>query len=172
MCTSIFLSPVFFLCLTTTTIALTLNPLPSLALPVNLTLPYHPLTAYDTPQCHLLTATPPMVGLHPFNCEVAAQKACNILASVPYRMLVREKWIWTNELPGCAVAYWLQEGQVVPNRRMCEGYFEQMIEKCGTNSSVNAGSVNVEVLPDFAQDGKPIIGREEMYLIAPERLTL
>ena len=151
--------------------AATLTSQPSLNQPQNTTL--SPFSSYYNAECHRLSATPPLVGLDPTNCDVAAQVACSKLTgSLPEALIIREKWIWTDEFPGCAIGYYLQVSHAVPSRSLCKRTFEDIIGECATNSSVNSGSVNVLEMPDWGQDGRPISERYAMWIMAPERLTL
>ena len=155
---------------TALTIAIDITKPASLFQLQNITLP-HPLLMRHNLECHMLTQTPPLVGLNPTNCEKAAEITCQRMASRPPASLVREKWIWI-ELPGCAIGYYLQEEQDIPNQHRCDLVLDNIVENCARNSSVNSGTNNVMLMPDFAQDGMPISVEDAMWVMAPERLTL
>ena len=77
------------------------------------------------------------------------------------------------DLGGCAVGFYLRNVDERPSMEMCEEViFGEMIAECAYNSSVNAGTVNVAVLPDLAQNGTAIMDHGPMYMLAPERQTL
>ena len=137
--------------LTPSTLSSPSPPLPpslSLTSPHNLTLP-PPLNNYD-PQCHRIT-DPPQPGLRPSNCDIASEILC---LQFSYHLPENEdRWLWV-EQPGCAVAVWDRNphparADLVP----CPRVFEGIIAECVLDSRFNAGSVNVEVLPDFSQGG-------------------
>ena len=113
-----------------------------------------------------------MVGLDPTNCEIAAQITCEKMSRVPPERLVRQKWIWIHELPGCAIGYYLFEDQRVPSHHECQQVYYEIMEMCAYNSRVNSGSVNVRHMPDWGQNGTAYLQSEAMYVMAPERLTL
>ena len=95
---------------------------------------------------------PPLAGLNPSNCDIVAEITCQRLVNVPREHLVQETWIWS-ELEGCAMGYYLPDGARVPNRHTCEGVImKEITEKCARDSRFNAGSINVERLPNFADD--------------------
>lgn len=153
------------------TSALRLTKPPSLGLSQNKSLPHSPIDI-ENPRCYWITTQPPFDSFNRYNCHVAAQIACHKLTSAFFfRSHVREQWIWIDELPGCAVGYYLPAKGPIPNLRRCEVSFIEIVEQCATNANVNAGSVNVAVLPDLTQDGRPILATDEMYLVAPQRLT-
>lgn len=142
----------------------------SLNRPQNVTLP--PLSSPFTPQCHLIELEPP-IGLNPSMCEAAIQIACNKLENTSPVEVISHQWIWTDDLPGCALGYYLQRWRAPPHAATCEMRFNSIIEKCARNSSVNAGTINVEVLPDWGHDGRSNWPAEgTMWIMAPERLTL
>lgn len=132
----------------------------------------HPVTDYgDTPQCHRIDS-PPMTSLSPTSCELASQIICQRFASQTTTQLVRDRWIWT-EVPGCAVAYWLPEDALVPDPVACQvRNIGAILEKWAYGSRDNAGTINVDNLPDFGKDERPIVEHMMMYLMTPERLTL
>ena len=140
----------------------------SLTTPSNLTLP-HPSNRdreFD-PQCHRIT-DPPQPGLRPSNCEIAAEILCQHHSY--HEPENEDKWLWV-EQPGCAVAIW--EPHVRDHHMyFCPQVFEWIIDECIYDSRFNAGSVNVLVLPDFAQGGTAWNETMLRYLVAAERLTL
>lgn len=148
--------------------ALFTNP-SSLNRPQNVTL--LPLSSPFTVQCHLINLEPP-TGLNPSMCELATQMACNKLENTPHDDLIRHKWIWTDELPGCALGLYLQQWPARPHAAVCERMFHGIIEECSIDSRFNAGTINVEVLPDWGHDGQPDWAEGTMWIMAPERLTL
>ena len=153
------------------TFAANLTSQPSLNQPQNITLSQ--VSSFYGAQCHRLSTTPSLVGLDPTNCDVATQFTCSrMTGSLPESLIVREKWIWTDEFPGCAIGYYLHTSHVVPSHSLCLLTYKDIIGECATNSSVNAGSVNVLEMPDWGQDGRAISDRYAMWIMAPERLTL
>ena len=141
-----------------------------LTLPHNLTSLLHPFTAgLNDPQCHYLPGTE---GLQPTNCPYAVEISCRAIKTITPTTIRRNKWIWT-ETEGCAVAYYIPQGRNVrvPKAEECAEIMGGMIEKCAFNSSVNAASENVAVMPDWGDDGVAEVAYEAMYIMAPERLT-
>ena len=122
-------------------------------------------------QCHRLTA-PGIPGLDPSNCATASDLLCQDLTAQPAQHIIRNRWTWY-ELAGCAVAYYIPENVGPPNYSDCAlDIFKELRTECAYNSSVNAGTVNVAVLPDYEHDGAPIVYEIPMYMMAPERQTL
>ncbi|KAL8819860.1 MAG: hypothetical protein Q9191_007643 [Dirinaria sp. TL-2023a] len=117
---------------------------------------------------------PPMIGLNPSNCETAALATCVRLARrFDHHHVITGRWIWTDELEGCAIGYYLPQGAIAPSVEICEDVvLKGIIDKCATDSRFNAGSRNVRRLPSFADDGTAVVETELRYLMAPERLTL
>ena len=129
--------------------------------------PFH--NSYKHPQCHRLPY-PGVVGLDPTNCATAANVLCESL--IPEVSVPREKWVWV-DLVGCSVGYYVQNYAIEPEMESCKfDVFREMRAKCAYNSSVNAGTLNVAVLPDFSQNGTAIWKHSAMYMMAPERQTL
>ncbi len=153
--------------LTVSSLRLSHPPSLSLITPANLTLP-HPSNDRDyDPQCHRIT-DPPQPGLSPSNCDIATEILCVQLGyHLPEN---QDKWIWV-EQPGCAVAVW-EPHDADQQRYSCPQIFTWIIEKCIYDSRFNAGSVNVLVMPDFAQGGMAWSEQKVRYLVAAERLTL
>ena len=155
------------------TSAISIGGKPSLlTLPTNLTTLLNPLTAsINGPTCHRLAGTE---GLQPSHCSYAVEVSCGAInkTSEPANPIRRNKWIWT-ETPGCAVAYYVPQGSGVrvPKAPECTEIMTGLIDKCAFNSSVNAGSENVAVMPDWSHDGVEELVDEAMYILAPERLT-
>ena len=81
-------------------------------------------------------------------------------------------WYWNDLSPGCVTGFYLNDWKDLSYPARCEATFEEIEQVCASNSSVNAGSVNVWLMPDFEQDGLAVRRREAMYILAPERLTL
>ncbi|KAI4229975.1 MAG: hypothetical protein LQ349_006322 [Xanthoria aureola] len=131
----------------------------------------NPLANPWTPQCHRIN-NPGMTGLNPTNCVLASDILCQYLRPRPIHPseYPREKWIWV-EQPGCAVAFY-RPAVVYYEFRSCNRVFSVLIDTCAHNSRFNAGSMNVLILPDFRQDGRAKDDMRNMYLLAPERLTL
>ena len=76
-------------------------------------------------------------------------------------------------MAGCAVAYYIPENVEPPNYNECAlDIFKELTTWCAYNSSVNAGTINVAVLPNYEHDGAPIVYELPMYMMAPERQTL
>lgn len=153
--------------------SLALNPFPTHPLtltnltPTNLTLPS--LRAM-VPHCTRIT-DPPMTGLKPTVCENIVPIHCRRMDALPVEVITRNKWVWTEE-EGCAMGWYFSRAARLPTFGACEAIHEGMVARCATNSNFNAGMVNVEVLPDFGQDGKALAEDRGMFVMAPERLTL
>lgn len=90
---------------------------------------------------------------------------------VPVELIERNKWFWSEE-EGCAMGWYFSREARLPTLGSCEAIHEGMVERCATNSNFNAAKVNVEVMPDFGQDGKALSDDRGMFVMAPERLTL
>ena len=165
------LSYTLFYCALTTS-ALVLTKPPSLVQPQNVTHP-ESLTATYSPQCHLISAAVPLPGLNPSNCQESVPITCKKVPGgiIPSKWYGPGTWFWTDEDTGCALGLFLQENQYIPDRLLCERTFNHIIEKCATNSSVNAGTANVLVLPDEEQDGRAIRNTNAMFVMAPRKLT-
>ena len=127
----------------------------------------NPLTNPWTPQCHRIN-NPGMPGLNPTNCVLASDILCQYLR--PDHSQPSGEWIWV-EQPGCAVAFY-RPAVAYYEFRSCNRVFSVLIETCASNSRFNAGSMNVLILPNFEQDGRAKDEMRNMYLLAPERLTL
>ena len=62
---------------------------------------------------------------------------------------------------------------LIPSKAVCDEYiFDAIVQLCATNSRFNAGSINVEHMPDFSGDGLPHTQGYPRYVMAAERLTL
>lgn len=127
-----------------------------------------PLPDIHYAHCHRIIE-PPMPGLHPTNCGLAAQLLCREIDRSS-RSAVLDRWVW-NELVGCATGYFVP-GRFFYQELRCEGAFEAIIEACATDSRFNAGSENVEVLPNFTQPAEAWVRSRPMYVMAPKKLTL
>lgn len=128
--------------------------------------PSNPLCADKDAQCHRITE-PSMPGLNPTNCELAAFALCRDMKP---QTAPRDRWVW-NEQVGCATGYYISD-EFFYTVFLCEASFKEIIATCATDSRFNAGSLNVQVLPDFTQAGEAQLENQPMYIMAPERLTL
>lgn len=90
---------------------------------------------------------------------------------VPVEVIDRNKWVWTEE-PGCAMGWYFAREARLPTFTACVAIHEGMVERCARDSHFNAAKVNVEVMPDFGEDGKAVVEDRGMFVMAPERLTL
>lgn len=124
------------------------------------------------PQCHHIPTLPPSSTFNRLNCHILAQLTCQALHSVlPWKHPPRERWIWNDHLPDCAVGYYLPAKTPLPKLQQCEVSLGEIVETCGGYKGVNAGSMNVEAWPDAMQDGRAVVEGEEMYFVAARRLT-
>ena len=125
----------------------------------------HLVTDVYTPKCHQIEQPRAQV-LNATTCVIASEVLCQYLGpGAP-----RTQWIWV-EQPGCAVAFY-QPTIRYHEFRKCENLFAGIIDTCARDLRYNGGSVNVLLLPDFDQDGRAEDEGRNMYLLAPERLTL
>lgn len=70
------------------------------------------------------------------------------------------------------MGWYFSRGARLPTLESCEAIHELMLERCAFNSKFNGAKVNVEVMPDFGDDGKALSEDRGMFVMAPERLTL
>lgn len=111
-----------------------------------------------------------MSGISNLKCSFLAEEFCDGLATP--RDVKYDQWVWS-EVSGCALGYFLPTGERAPTRRVCEDEIVGSIRAtCATDVRFNAGSINVDVLPNFGSRGSPVVSGEPRYLMAPERLTL
>ncbi len=120
--------------------------------------------------CIRLT-NPPPPGLKPTNCESLAALECSSIHDLGPARLRRNQWVW-NEVEDCAIGVYFPETATPPTESKCLQVLGQIIDRCAMRSQYNAGAVNVDVWPDFEQEGTPIEEGEVRWVLAPWRLSL
>ena len=130
----------------------------------------YPLTDHWGALCHRIYDHY-MDSLDPTSCDEAARQMCEHLGLVGPVHLVYNRWTWF-ELPGCAMAFYYPTNAYGPVMAECPLITKRILEKCSRNRRFNAGSSNVEHLPDYTQDGVADDPRYAMFLMAPWSFTL
>ena len=163
--------------------ALAINTPPSLSLPQNTieqsnsslfgnASHIHSLTGLWDAKCHTLPG-PSKPRFLPPACKIVTDHLCLHLHGLEPEEVERDKWYWV-ELQRCAAGYYLSAEAYTPSKSRCTLIMEEIVDTCvgKSDSPYNAGSNNVEVMPDFAQNGRAEDPRHAMFVVASESLTL
>lgn len=121
-------------------------------------------------ECHHIT-NPPLPDIPSrAACEIAGRELCADLTAQPPAAIPTGQWIW-HEIPGCAAGIYLFQQPRIMGRLACLYMFERISHECAGQAGVNAGTNNVERLPDMEQDGEAISEAYTMFAVASRRLT-
>lgn len=121
-------------------------------------------------ECHHITQ-PSLPDLqNRLGYTAAGRELCEDLSSQDPATVVRERWIW-HTLNECTVGVYLLLHSRVPRGLACAYKYQEISRKCVGHPPINAGTINVEKLPDMEQDGEAIDEAYAMFAIASERLT-
>ena len=126
------------------------------------------------PQCHRVDRAPPhpIPGLSPTSCFQLIHTVCLMIDRIPASEVRRRTWIWTSE-PGCALGYYLEPGEELPDEVECQFLiYKTIVDDCGHNSRFNSGGINVGVMPNLTSPGTAAIDPlANRYIMAPTPLT-
>ena len=116
---------------------------------------------------------PPIPPFNPQACIYVVDDFCKHIQCLKPEQVVRNKWKWP-DVEGCTAGYYLGTNSWKPGKSGCVLMVEEIVEKCVKHSRryYNVGSNNVEIMPDFSQNGEAIDPEQVMIMLASKKLTL